>query len=582
MQDTFVGADLIVHNARITTQNLAQPEAAALAVKRGRIYAVGSDAEILALKGQGTKVIDAGGLRLIPGLEDAHLHLLNSKFYNYETRWDGVPTLTRALEMLHEQAERTPEGQWVRVSGGWSPHQFEEDRLPTMEELERAVPNRPLHVQYAYNQAFMNAQAMEQLGVGTSAFPDLPGMVFEKDQDGRYTGVLYGNTFTFITVETMLPAPGFEEQVNSLGQAIRDLNRFGVTSVIDCASSEPYPEGHNIVGALIKDDLLRVRLPFIDIQIAITSSGFEINVDDAIETITKKAPISPGQNLHPRWLHGHEYEGYGEALGPELHDHEDFDQPAIIIDPELMRSKVEEDFAKLVKRRIPFRVHLSYNENITPFLDALEKVNQQAPLDGLRWSIEHAETISPENIARVRKLGGAVALDGKMAVHGDSFVKTYSREKALQTPPFRLLLQSGIPVALTTDGYRASSYHPWTAISWAVTGKSVSGSEVLGSDNRLSRAEALKLFTLGAAWFDNSEHEKGRIAPGNLADFAVLNADYFSVPDDEIRGISSVLTVVDGRVVFGEGEYRDLAPELPEVMPAWSPVKYFGGYYDAS
>jgi predicted amidohydrolase YtcJ len=231
---------------------------------------------------------------------------------------------------------------------------------------------------------------------------------------------------------------------------------------------------------------------------------------------------------------------------------------------------------------MPFRIHLSYDENITPFLDALEKVNQQTPLDGLRWSIEHAETISPENIERVRKLGGGVALDGKMALHGDGFAKTYSGEKALQTPPFRLLLQSGIPVALTTDGYRASSYHPWTAISWAVTGRSVSGSEVLGSGNRLSRAEALRLFTLGAAWFESNEHEKGRIAPGNLADFAVLSADYFAVPDEEIRHVSSVLTVVDGRIVFGTGEYRDLAPEPPDIMPTWSPVKYFGGYYDAS
>jgi predicted amidohydrolase YtcJ len=224
-------------------------------------------------------------------------------------------------------------------------------------------------------------------------------------------------------------------------------------------------------------------------------------------------------------------------------------------------------------------MHISYNENITPFLDALEKVNQHTPLDGLRWSIEHAETITPENIERVKKLGGGIALDDKMALNGDAFVKTYSREKALQTPRLRTLVNSGIPLALTSDGFRASSYNPWVGICWTVSGKSVSGSEILAKDNRLSREEALKLYTLGAAWFEHQENEKGRIAPGNLADFALLSADYFTVSDDEIKTISSVLTIVDGRVVFGTGEYSNLSPKLPEPLPEWSPIKYFGGYY---
>jgi predicted amidohydrolase YtcJ len=283
--------------------------------------------------------------------------------------------------------------------------------------------------------------------------------------------------------------------------------------------------------------------------------------------------------MHPTMVHGHEYEGAGELLRVELHDHETFDMPAVIIDNAKMRQYVEEDVTKLVTRRIPFRMHISYNENITPFLDALEKVNRQTPLDGLRWSIDHAETISPDNIARVKALGGGIALDDKMALHGDGFAKTYSREKALQTPPLRRLVNSGVPLAMTTDGFRASSFNPWIGIGWMVSGKSVSGSEGLARDNRLSRSEALKLYTVGAAWFMQTEHEMGRIAPGNLADFALLSADYFTVPEDEIANISSVLTVVGGRVVFGTGKYGNLAPQLPEPIPAWSPVRYFGNFY---
>jgi predicted amidohydrolase YtcJ len=264
----------------------------------------------------------------------------------------------------------------------------------------------------------------------------------------------------------------------------------------------------------------------------------------------------------------------------ELHDHENFDRPAIIIDKDTMDRYIRKDIPELIKRRIPFRMHITYRENISSFLDALEKVIQQVPLDGLRWGIEHAEFISAEDMERVKRLGGGVTFEGKMAVHGDGFIKTYSREKALQTPPFRLMLEKGVPLALSTDGFRAASYNPWTTIAWAVTGKSVSGSEVLGEQNRLTREEALRLFTLGSAWFEYDEHERGRIAPGNLADFALLDADYFGVPEDEIKGIRSVLTVVDGRVVFGTGKYNNLAPTLSPVIPEWSPVKYFGGYYN--
>lgn len=570
------GADLIVFNAKIYTGNLAQPEASALAVKKGRIYSVGSDADILHLKNSKTQVIDAGRRRLVPGISDAHTHLLNESSYTYNVRWDGVPTLRQALSMLNEQAKRTPEGQWVKVIGGWSPYQFEENRFPTMEELREAVPNRPMIVQYAYNRAFMNEQAMEKFGVGTDRFPKLPGTVFEKDEQGNYTGVVHGYTFTFISLETMVPQPSFNEQVSALVYAVHDLNRFGVTSLID-AGNRGYPNAQATVDVLARDNRLNVRMPFVDMQFG---DGSPINMVDAqIEAITKTAPISPGENLHPTLAHGHVYRGAGEVLQLEVHDHENFDLPAVIIDPDSMRQHVEQNVVKLVQRRIPFRMHISYNENITPFLDALEKMNETTPLDGLKWSIEHAETISPNNIARVKKLGGGIALDTKMALHGDGFIKTHGRENALLTPRLRQLVDSGIPLAMSTDAYRAATFNPWVGISWMVSGKSVSGTEVLAKDNRLSRAEALKLFTSGAAWFMNTEFEMGRIAPGHLADFAVLDKDYFAVPEHEIKSITSVLTVMDGRVVFGAQNYEALTPSLPEILPVWSPVKYLGGYY---
>jgi predicted amidohydrolase YtcJ len=574
------GADLIVHNARIFTGNFAQPEASALAVKRGRIYVVGADAEVLSHKDSHTRVIDSKGRRLIPGIIDAHTHILNEGGYNYTLRWDGVPTLRRALAMLSEQAKRTPEGHWVKVIGGWSPYQFEENRFPTLAELRKAVPNRPLIVQYAYNRAFLNPLAMDAFGVGTDKFPKIPDTEFEKDGKGRYTGVVHGYTFLFIALETMVPQLSFDEEVSSLVQTIHSVNRFGVTSIVDNGTGfRGYPKALPTVNALARDNRLNIRMPFVDIQF---DQGPSFNMVDAqVTAITKTAPIAAGDNLHPQLAHGHEYRGIGELLSADVHDHENFDRPAVIIPPEKMRELVERDVAKLVQRRIPFREHISYDENITPFLDALEKLNQKMPLDGLRWSLEHAETISPANIARVKALGGGIALDAKMAMHADGFIKTYGREKALLTPRLRELVDSGIPLAMTTDAFRASSFNPWVGISWMVSGKSVSGSEVLAKDNRLSREEALRLFTRSPAWFMDAESELGMIAPGYLADFVLLDRDYFAVPESEIESVSSVMTVMDGRVVYGAQDYQSLSPVLPDILPVWSPIKYFGGYPQA-
>src|SRR5690606_5896881 len=275
----LIGADLIVFNAKITTGSLTKPEASALAVKRGRIYAVGTDSEILELKDNNTKLIDAHSRRLIPGINDAHTHLLNERSYNYNVRWEGVPTLERALEMLSEQAKRTPEGQWVKVIGGWSPYQFKENRLPTIEEIRKAVPNRPAVVQYAYNHAYLNELAMKTFGVGTDKFPDSPVNKFEKDKNGKYTGIVYSDTFTFAALELMVPQPSKEEQISSIANAINDMNRFGVTTAVDAASIYGYPHGHAPIQQLAKENRLNIRMPFIDLQFGDTNSASLVDAE---------------------------------------------------------------------------------------------------------------------------------------------------------------------------------------------------------------------------------------------------------------------------------------------------------------
>jgi hypothetical protein len=263
--------------------------------------------------------------------------------------------------------------------------------------------------------------------------------------------------------------------------------------------------------------------------------------------------------------------GAGEMLVFSAADFENFLEPRPELPPRL-EPDLEAVVRHLVEHRWPFRLHATYDQSITRFLDVFERVARDVPFAGLRWWFDHAETISLRNLERTRALGGGIAIQGRMAFQGEHFIARYGMEAAENTPPIRRMLELGIPVGGGTDATRVASYNPWIALYWLVTGKTVGGTTLYPERQRLSRAEALRLFTSGSAWFSGEETGKGAIAPGKFADLAVLSADYFSVPDEEIKAIESVLTILDGKVVHGAGSFAALAPPLPPASPSWSPV----------
>jgi len=168
-----------------------------------------------------------------------------------------------------------------------------------------------------------------------------------------------------------------------------------------------------------------------------------------------------------------------------------------------------------------------------------------------------------------------------MAFQGEYFIDRYGKKAAEYAPPISQMLKMGVPVGAGTDATRVASYNPFVSLYWLATGKTVGGAALYPDANRLDRMEALRRYTVGSAWFSGEDDKKGSIEVGKLADLAVLSADYFSVADEEIKGIESVLTVVGGKVVYGAGEFTPLAPALPPVSPDWSPVKVYGGYHQA-
>jgi predicted amidohydrolase YtcJ len=252
-------------------------------------------------------------------------------------------------------------------------------------------------------------------------------------------------------------------------------------------------------------------------------------------------------------------------------DFEDFLEPRPEL-PASMEQELKPVIELLAKNRWPFRLHATYDESITRALDVYEDVNREIPLAGLHWFIDHAETISGRNIDRIAALGGGIAIQHRMAFQGEYFRDRYGAAALRRTPPIREMLRAGLPVGAGTDATRVATYNPFVSLYWLVTGKTVGGLSMYDESNRLDRMEALRLWTVGSSWFSTEESGKGAIVAGQLADLAVLSADYFAVPDEEIKQLESVLTIVGGKPVYAAEEYADLAPPLPPILPEWSPV----------
>ena len=259
-------------------------------------------------------------------------------------------------------------------------------------------------------------------------------------------------------------------------------------------------------------------------------------------------------------------------------DFEDFLEPRPDMPP-VMESELKAVIRHLVENRWPFRLHATYDETIARALNVYEEVNRDIPFAGLHWFFDHCETISDRNIERIKALGGGIAVQHRMAFQGEYFVDRYGAKQAERTPPIRRMLDLGVPVGAGTDATRVASYNPFVALYWLVTGKTVGGTALYPENNRLERMEALRLYTVGSSWFSSDEGKKGSIAPGQLADLAVLSADYFSIPEEEIKQLESVLTIVGGNIVYGAKEFSQLAPPPLPVSPGWSPAKQFGGYH---
>jgi predicted amidohydrolase YtcJ len=454
----------------------------------------------------------------------------------------------------------------VQVVGGWTPYQFKEKRLPTLDEINAACGDVPCFVMHLYDRAFTNKAGLRALG-WTRDTPDPMGGLIARAGNGEPTGLLIATTslISLLGVFAKIPKLSADDQVISTRHMMRELNRLGVTSLIDAGGGgQNYPEHYQAIAKLAADKALTVRIGY---TLMAQRPGREI---EDFKGWLSQAQLYQGDDYFRLC-------GAGEYTVWAAGDVTNFAKDPLP-QPPIMEEKLTEVLKFVVSNGWPFRMHASFDFTAQRILGVVEKVHKETPVDKLRWGLEHCEGMTARTLDRLQALGGSLGLQNRMSADGEAYVAKWGKEAAEDAPAFGRIKQMGVPFALGTDGNRAASHNPWVGVQWLITGKTQGGLRHAADRNLMNREEALRAYSAAGAWISNEEDKKGTLSVGKWADLAVLSGDYLTVPEDRISQLSSVLTMVGGKVVYGEGKYAALAPPAPKVSPDWLPISRYPGY----
>jgi hypothetical protein len=521
-------AGTVLVNGKIVTADGRSSVHEALAVRDGKILATGTTAEIRKLAGPQTRVIDLAGRTVIPGLIDSHMHAIRAALsFSTEVNWIGAKSLTEALGRIREAAQSRKPGSWLIVAGGWDVNQFQEKRPPTQAELEAAAGDHPAYVQLGYGWAVMNSLGFKTLGIASEK--DLPA-------GGRLeNGTISGAQSAIITLFDRLPKPTFEEQVDGTKKFFTELNRLGMTGVVDPGGNNLTPDQYEALFSVWRAGQLTMRVAY---SLCNQGTGTEF---EEFQNMTRLLPMGFGDEL----LH---FNGIGERITGAMYNN---DRPT---------DTDKEKFAQILKwaasRGMALTIHWGNDASVGQLLDVFESVNKEVPISDLRWSIAHLNDASVKSLERMKALGVGWTVQDAMYFGGDAYVQRAGAAAAKRVPPVETAKRIGVAVGAGTDAHRVASYNPFTSLEWFLDGKTVSGNAIRGSEETPSREDALRFYTLGSAWFSKDEAKRGSLEVGKLADLAVLSKDYMTVPVDQVGGIESVLTMVGGKVVYSSGPYR--------------------------
>jgi predicted amidohydrolase YtcJ len=538
-------ADLVLTNGKIVTVDKNFAIQQAVAIKDRHFVAVGSEREIRLWTGKATRVVNLGGRTVIPGLIDSHIHATAAGIrWDAELHWEFTRSLADGLEQIAAAAKSQPAGSWIVVGGGWVPSQFAERRPPARADLDAVAPRHPVYVQYLRQAAVLNSAALAAVGINRQT-PDPPGgKIGRNPTTGEPTGVLQGVP-AWEYAYNKIPRLSFDRIRQSFRQCFRELNRLGLTSVGDMHTS-----GVNFAHRRLLADMARRRELTLRLNYYVAPNDPEDELEQ-LRTAAEEVRQLTNNDLF-------RFAGFAETLVRGTSDGDVLSNPqGITIQP-----GSKEKFRKLVRYLAEaghnFHLHATHDHTARQLLDVLEEVNREVPFSRQRIAFAHLEDATPETIARIKKLGGGISVQDRMALTGELNVELWGEQRARNAPPLRTMIGSGVPLGAGTDAFRSANYSPMLSLWWLITGKTIAGTSIRDQSQNVSREEALRLYTVGSAWFTFDEARKGSIEVGKFADLAVLNADYLTVPEDAIPKIESLLTVVGGRVVYAAGPFARL------------------------
>jgi predicted amidohydrolase YtcJ len=525
-------ADTVLVNGKIVTVDDRFTIAEALAIRNDRIIAAGRTAEIDRLKGPATRVLDLGGRSVIPGLIDNHAHFMRAaEYWHREVRLDGVTSHNEALGLIKEKAAQSKPGEWVVVLGGWSEEQFtDEPRGFTKTELDAIAPDSPVALQLFYFRVYANSTALKAMGIEAST-PDPAGIKIEKDEKGQLTGALNGGPAIGL-LRSKLGEVARDRAVENVRILMRDLNRMGITSFQDQGGSG-IKASHIEAFRLAHDSGQMTVRSFYNYYEEPRSAA---DVDDLIG---RMAQIKPFQG--DDWF---DLTGYGETLYTPLHDA----LLAKAANPSAEGLQLWQRLGlALAKSGIHLNVHAQLRGSIEGFLTAMEAINKERPIKGLRWTFSHLDQAQPQDLERMKRLNLYAQIHSRPAIQGALMLAVHGA-LTYDMPPLRLIQDSGVPWGLGSDATAVTPSSPFYTLWWAVTGKMIGGKQVLRQT--ISREEALIAHTRSNAAFLFQDGNLGSLAPGKYADLLVLDRDYLTVPAEEISAIKPLMTMVGGKIVY--------------------------------
>jgi len=528
-------ADTILINGKIVTVDAQSSIQEAIAIRDGKIMAVGKTADVQKLRGSNSRVIDLQGRTVIPGLIDSHLHGIRAALtFATEVNWIGAPSLDDALGRITQASRTMKPGAWLIVAGGWNVQQFKEKRLPTQAELIAAAPNNPVYVQLGYGWALMTPAGYKSLNISSET--DLPpGGRFEKGADGKSTGAITGSQGAIVALFDRLPLPSREQQVEGTKRFFHELNRLGMTGFVDPGGNNLSPEDYPAAFKVWRDGQMTVRVAF---ALNGQTSGKEF---EEYQNLTRLLPMGLGDDML-------KFNGIGERITFDMNNN---DRPT-----EAQKERYYQIIKWAAEQGMALTMHWNRDATVDQLLMLFERLNKEVPITGLRWSIAHLNDASEKTLQRMKALGMGWTVQDAMYFGGDQFLQQNGAEAARRVPPVNTAKRLGVPVGAGTDAHRVASYNPFTALQWFLDGKTVSGTAIRGPEETPTRADALRMYTLGSAWFSYDEKKRGSLEVGKYADLAVLSKDYTTVPVDQIGGIESVLTMVSGRIVYSSGLFQ--------------------------